>query len=272
MPIRSLRNCLLATLALSLVSSIAWAQARPQAQGTEQGNEFHWKGKLAPENVVEIKDINGNIEAEAASGDEIEVTAEKSGPHADQVKIGMVQHSDGITFCVLFPGMNDHERCDQNGHEHFWNRDGERVKVNFHVRVPENIRFSGENVNGDVRATSLGRFVRASSVNGSVRVSTKSWAEVSSGNGDVEARMGSADWTGTLRIETVNGSIKLEFPGDLSTDVAFKSVNGKLDSDFPLTVQGSFGGHSVQGRIGNGGRDLKLETVNGSAQLRRNSI
>jgi putative adhesin len=271
MPIRSLRNYLLATLALSLASSMVWAQTPPQNQGTDQGNDFHWKGKLSPDNLLEIKDINGSIEAEAASGDEVEVTAEKSGPHADQVKIAMLQHSDGITFCVIMPGA-DPSRCDQNNHDHFWNHDGERVKVNFHVRVPENIRFSGQNVNGDVRANDLSRFVRASSVNGSVRVSTKSWAEVSSVNGDVEAQMGSAGWTGTLHIDTVNGSIKLEMPGDLSAEVAFKSVNGKLDSDFPLTVEGSFGGHSVHGRIGNGGRELKMETVNGSVQIRKNSI
>jgi DUF4097 and DUF4098 domain-containing protein YvlB len=267
-----LRNPLLAALALYAVSSIAWSQTQPQAQGTDQGNEFHWKGKLAAENVVEIKDINGNIEAEPAVGDEVEVTAEKSGPRAEEVKIGMAQRSDGITFCVLLPGMNDNGRCDQNDHGHIWNRDGDKVKVRFHVRVPENLRFSGQNVNGDVRANDMGRFVRASSVNGSVHVSTKSWAEVSSVNGSVEARMGSANWTGTLKIDTVNGSIRLELPGDASTDVSFKSVNGNLDSDFPLTVQGNFGGHSLRGRIGNGGRELKLETVNGSVQLRRNSI
>ncbi len=269
---RTLRTSLLFILASTVISSIAWAQAQPQAQGTDQGNEFHWKGKLPAENVIEIKDINGHIEAEAASGDEIEVTAEKSGPRADEVKIGMVQHSDGITFCVVLPGMDEHGRCDQNDHGHLWSRDGDKVKVNFHVRVPENIRFSGENVNGDVRAEGMGRFVRATSVNGSVRVSTKSWAELSSVNGSVEGRMGSANWTGTLKIETVNGSIRLELPGDLSADVSFRSVNGKLESDFPLTIQGSFGGHSLHGRVGSGGRDLKLETVNGSAELKRSSI
>lgn len=257
---RGLRNCFLASLALIPISSIAWSQ--------DQGAEFHWKGKLAPENVLEIKNINGNIAAESVSGDEVEVTAEKRGLRADEVKIKMVQHSDGVTFCAILPGMKDNDQCDQNDHGHR-NRE---FKVDFTVRVPENIRFSGKNVNGNVTAKNMGRFVHASSVNGSVRVSTKSWAEVSSVNGSVEARMGQADWTGTLNAESVNGSVELEFPGDLNADVSFKSVNGRLESDFALTVQGSLSGHAVKGRIGNGGRELKVETVNGNVKLRRNSI
>jgi hypothetical protein len=260
---RNLRNCCLILLALIPISSIAWAQ--------DQGREFHWKGKLAPENVVVVKNVNGNIAAEAASGDEVEVTAEKSGPRADEVKIEMVQRPDGVTFCAILPGMRENDHCKQNGEQHSNNRH-EETKVDFTVRVPENIRFSAENVNGNVTANNMGRVVRASSVNGRVRVSTKSWAEVSSVNGNVEARMGAADWPDTLRIETVNGSVELEMPGDMSSDVAFKSVNGELESDFPLTVQGSMSGHSMKGRIGNGGRELKIETVNGSARLRRNSL
>ena len=34
-----------------------WAQD----QGTDNGREFHWTGKLSPDQVVVIKDINGDI-------------------------------------------------------------------------------------------------------------------------------------------------------------------------------------------------------------------
>jgi DUF4097 and DUF4098 domain-containing protein YvlB len=118
----------------------------------------------------------------------------------------------------------------------------------------------------------MGRFVRADSVNGSVRVSTKQWAELSSVNGSLEARMGSADWTGTLKISTVNGSIDLKMPSELHADVRFSSVNGHLDTDYPLSVSGSIGDHRVEGRVGNGGRKLVLDTVNGNVRLKRDSV
>lgn len=253
----------LATLmtAIVLLSVAGWAQS---------DREFHWSGKLAPDQVVEIKGVNGQIEADAATGDAVEVTAEKSGPDADDVKIVTVPNADGITICAIYPRGGG--ECTPGKSWHVDNVHGNHTRVNFHVRVPANVRFSGYNINGDVTAENMGRVVHATTVNGSVRVSTKAWAEVSSVNGSIEASMGSADWNGSLRIEDVNGSIHLTMPDNLSSDVKFSSVNGRLNSDFPLTVEGSMGGRHVQGRIGNGGRELVVETVNGSVELRKSSM
>lgn len=243
------------------LSATGWAQS-------DRG--FHWSGKLAPDQIVEIKGVNGQIEADAASGDQVEVTAEKIGPDADEVKIVAVPHADGITICAIYPRSGG--ECTPGKSWHVENVHGNRAKVNFHVRVPANLRFSGYNINGDVTAENMGRAVHADTVNGSVRVSTKAWAEVSSVNGSVEASMGSADWNGKLKIESVNGSIHLMMPDNFNSDVKFSSVNGRLDSDFPLTVKGSFGGRHVEGRIGSGGRELVVETVNGSVELRKASM
>lgn len=84
--------------------------------------------------------------------------------------------------------------------------------------------------------------------------------------------MGSADWNGELRINSVNGSIRLTLPDTLNSDVKFSSVNGRLHTDFPLTVDGSLNGRHVEGRIGSGGRGLELETVNGSVELRKGAL
>jgi len=258
---RSTRYLLLAA-AVTVFCTFAWAQNE---------NPFHWSGKLAPDNIVEIKNLNGRIEAEPASGDQVEVTAEKSGERAAEVKIVAVPSSDGITICAIYPG-GDPSQCTAGRSWHTNNTHGDRAKVDFRVKLPQNLRFSGTNVNGDVTAENLGRFVRAVSVNGSVRVSTKSWAEASSVNGSIDVEMGAANWDGTLKISTVNGSIHLRMPSNLSADVKFSTVNGRLNSDLPLVVQGSLGHNRIEGRIGNGGRLLELETVNGSVELRQGSI
>lgn len=95
MKLRSSSISLIAAVSLILIST-AWAQ--------DQGREFHWSGKLAADKLVEIKNVNGDIEAESAAGDEIQVTAEKSGPNADQVKIEVVPSSEGVTICTIYPG------------------------------------------------------------------------------------------------------------------------------------------------------------------------
>ncbi|HSB75449.1 MAG TPA: DUF4097 family beta strand repeat-containing protein [Terriglobales bacterium] len=246
---------------LALFAMAAWAQ--------DQGREFHWKGKLAADQVVEIKDVNGTIEADTAAGDEVEITAHKSGPRAEEVQVKVVPSSQGVTICAIYPGSPGSTECKPGGQWHAHNRGGDQTKVDFTVRMPKNLRFSGQNINGDVRAKNLGGAVRAETVNGSIHVSTSAWAQAQTVNGSIEARMGNAAWDGVLKISTVNGSVNLEMPDDLNAEVKFSSVNGRIDSDFPLTVRGGFVGHSARGTIGKGGRELVISTVNGSVGLKK---
>ena len=62
-----------------------------------------------------------------------------------------------------------------------------------------------------------------------------------------------------------------QVPPNTSADVHASTVNGNIRTDFPLTVQGKFVGRHLDGKIGSGGRELKLNTVNGSIQLRQTS-
>lgn len=260
------RQRIFLTAAVALLFS-TWALAQ------DQGREFHWSGKLAPEQIVEIKNLNGTIEARTDNSDQVEVTAEKIGPDADSVKIEVVPSSEGVTICAIYAnGSGASSGLCESGESWHTDNHNNHTKVNFAVRMPSNLRFAGISVNGNVTAEDMGRFVRATSVNGSVRVSTRQWAELSTVNGSVEGRMGSADWDGTLKISSVNGSIDLEMPGNLNADVRFKSVNGRLESDFPLTVSGSMGSRRVEGRIGSGGRELVVTTVNGNVRLKHGSI
>jgi len=250
-------------LTLVMLLGLAWSTTVTLAD--DQGREFHWSGKLAADQLVQVKGINGNIDAEGGSGDQVEVTAEKSGPDADRVKIQVASTGDGVIICAIYPGSS--ESCSPSWHA--GNVRGDNTKVHFMIHMPKNLRFSGQNVNGDVNAKGMGRVVRAESVNGSVQVSTTAWAEAETVNGAIRAKVGNAAWRGTLSFKSVNGSVELEMPDDLSADVKFKSLNGRISSDFPITISGSFVGQSAKGRIGNGGRELSIETVNGSVQLKK---
>jgi hypothetical protein len=256
MNIRSYRVTVAILLGLILPAAVS---------AQDQGREFHWSGKLAADQLVQVKNVNGNIDVEAGSGDQIEVTAEKSGRNADQVKIEVTTTGDGIVVCPIYPGSS--QSCSASWRGNHVN--GDDAKVHFTIHMPKNLRFSGQNVNGDVNAKGLGRFARTDSVNGSVRVSTSAWAEAETVNGSIKAKMGNAAWNGTLTLKSVNGSIEVELPDDLNADVNFKSLNGHIVSDFPITIGGGFVGHTANGRIGNGGRELSIETVNGSVELKK---
>jgi DUF4097 and DUF4098 domain-containing protein YvlB len=259
MKVRIGRLSLLMLLGLAPWVALSWGQDQ------DQGREFHWSGKLAAEQLVRVKNVNGNIDVEASGGDQVEVTAEKSGPDADQVKIKVVTSGDGVVICSIYPSSSG--SCSPS-----WRANhvrGNDTKVHFTIHMPKNLRFDGQNVNGDVNARGMGRFVRGESINGSVRVSTSAWAEGETVNGSIEAKIGNADWSGALTFKSVNGSVRVELPDDLNADVKFKSLNGRISSDFPITINGGFIGHSAEGRVGKGGRELSIETVNGSVELKK---
>lgn len=246
-------------VALAL-ASCAWAQ-------TQSGDEWRWTGKLNPDQLVQIKNVNGPIEASGVSGDTIEVVALKSGEDKDEVRIEKVDGPEGVTICAVYPGSGN--SCTA-GNDYHQSVHDVHAKVEFTVKVPRNLRFDARTVNGNVRAEDLGRVVHASSVNGGVSVSTAAWAQASSVNGSVDVRMGRADWDGTLRISSVNGSVNLDMPTNASTEVKFHSVNGSLDSDLPVTIShssGRWGPKSLEGQIGSGGRQLDVSTVNGSVHI-----
>ena len=258
---------------ISIVALLPAAAALALAPRTAAAQrEFHWKGTVAPGKAIEIKGVNGDIRADAGSGD-VEVSAVKHARRSDpdEVKIEVVPSEEGVTICAVYPsdGRRDNT-CEAGDHGHMNTHDND-VRVNFTVRVPAGVRFAGHTVNGEVDAANLSGDVEAHTVNGSIRVSTSGSAEASTVNGSITASVGRAQWTDALEFHTVNGGITLELPANVSTEVRASTVNGNIETDFPLTVTGRLGPRRVTGTIGSGGRRLALETVNGSIRLRKST-
>ncbi|HYH85767.1 MAG TPA: DUF4097 family beta strand repeat-containing protein [Pyrinomonadaceae bacterium] len=243
------------------------------AAQTEQ-KEFRWHGPVAAGREIEIKGVNGNVEAEASSGSEVEVVAVKRARRSDpdDVRIEVVQHSEGVTICAVYPNVEERKpnTCAPGEGGHMSVRDND-TSVNFRVRVPAGVRFAGRTVNGKVEADNLTADVEATTVNGGINISTSGLARAKTVNGSIRALMGRSDWSNGLVFTTVNGGIELSFPAGLNTEVDAKTLNGEITSDFPLTVTGRFSKRRMTGTIGGGGRELRLETVNGSVQIRRAS-
>lgn len=253
------------------------AEAASARSASAQQEEFRWQGRVGAGQSIEIKGINGSIRAEGSSGNQVEVSASKTGRRSlpSEVEIRVVEHAGGVTICAVYPSAdparpND---CQPGKAGHSNTRDND-VEVNFTVRVPSGVRFRGRTVNGEIEAQRLGGDVEVSTVNGSINASASGIVEASTVNGSIRASMGSANWTSELKFNTVNGSITLDLPSGLSTDVRAETLNGDISSDFQMNAQRSekkFGPRRVTGTIGGGGRELVLKTVNGDIHLRRAS-
>jgi hypothetical protein len=267
-------------------SSLAGVVMTPvQASGLSRGernrlevpvqtdDQFQWTGRVAQGKSIEIKGVNGSITAEPASGDQLEVSATKSGRRSDpsQVSIKVVEHAGGVTICAVYPSddPNDPNTCEPgqgNGRMNVRNND---VKVAFKVRVPSRVGLISRTVNGEISALDLAGNVESHTVNGSINISTSGYAQAKTVNGDITARLKDANWSGSLDFKTVNGGITVDLPSETNSTVEASTVSGDISSDFQLTILGTMSRKHLSGTIGGGGRELNLKTVNGSIHLRR---
>lgn len=254
-----------------------WCLAAMLVSGStlaQRTQDWEWRGRVASGETIEVKGIIGDVQASAATGNEVEVLArirEHRRGDAEDIEFDVIEHDGGVTICAVYPTPRDARRpneCEPGSSGRMSTRDND-VEVTFVVRVPQGIGFAGRTVNGEVEVRSLTGDVEAHTVNGDVDVSTTGFAAATTVNGSIRAAMGRSDWSGPLEFETVNGSITLELPDGVGADVTARTVNGAIETDFPLTVQGRFSSRRLQGIIGEGGRRLWLETVNGSIRLLR---
>lgn len=258
-------------MAVGLLAASLAAASPADAQRQET---FRWSGQLAAGRTLEVRGINGDVEARPASGRTVEIVALKKGDRSDpsQVEIEVVEQADRILVCAVYPGKRGGRvnRCSGSDGERDGDMERNDVVVDFTVSVPAGVVFEGSTVNGGIDAARLQSDVRVSTVNGGIEVAASGTVEAQTVNGSIQATAGSASWSGTLDFQTVNGSITLTLPAAANASVSAETVNGDFSSDFPLTVEaGRWGPKRVHGTIGSGGGRLNLQTVNGRISIRK---
>ncbi len=257
--------------AFALVATIALPAA---GQQTQTDNSFSWNGKISTGHWIRVKNLNGGVTVGAASGDQVEVVATKRWRRGDPSVVRITTNTDGgdVLICALW---GERSYCDERGYRTRGNGDSRMrnndVSVEFKVLVPKGVKVSTETVNGGVSIDGVTSEVDAGTVNGEVEVATTGGrVNASSVNGNVRARLGKIDSDGDMKFDTVNGNVIVEFTGDFGGDVDLETVNGSLNTNFEMTVSGRLDPKHLRAHIGKpGGPRLKLETVNGSVELRR---
>ena len=252
--------------------SAATAKSTPKTSSTSSATaDFDWSEAIAAGKTLEVKGINGSIEAVPARGREARVRAIKRAHRRgdpDAVTIELVRHEGGVTVCAVYPSKRGDEpnSCAPGSRGHM-NTDDNDTEVQFMIEVPAGVQCVPRTVNGDVSAQGLTGTVDAQTVNGSIDVETSGMVSAQTVNGSIRVEMGRlAD---DVEFSTVNGGITVAITGDVDATLRAATMNGSIESDFPVTIQGKAGRRSLQGTLGKGGPRIDLESVNGSLRLRR---
>ncbi len=293
------------------------AAAAPAARtGTASAQQdFRWAGRIARGDEIKVKGIVGNIRAELTSGDEVVVTAANPG----RIPIRVYETEDGVTVCAAYhederyqrrrdrdDDDRDEGRREGESRRHHHDDDAcgmgdghgihididdevdvevDLERVDFVVRVPAGVRFSGATVEGDVVAEGLRSSVSAASVSGNVRVTTSEDATAATVSGDVDVTLGRMPADADLSFVTVSGNVDVRFPAGADADVKAHTLSGEIEADFPLETgpmvkaggeDAPFNidvqiGKRAEGRIGRGGANVELTTISGDIRVKRGS-
>ncbi|HEY6830243.1 MAG TPA: DUF4097 family beta strand repeat-containing protein [Gemmatimonadaceae bacterium] len=239
-----------------------------------QRSDFHWDKAIAAGSTVAIHNITGDVRVTTSTSGHVEVNGIKRGNsrYFDRIHAEVHESSRGIDVCVLYDDTDS--SCDDGGiHMHSdGNRDNGHASMDLEIAIPANLgALSAASVSGDVFVNGARGDISANSVSGDVRLEHLHASTITAHtvSGDVLVQADELIGRGDLSFKSVSGNVTLEVPRTFEADLSMSTVSGDVDSDFSLTLgNGRMNRHSVQARIGNGGRRLDVGTVSGDLKLR----
>jgi hypothetical protein len=237
-----------------------------------------------------VDNVWGSIEVAGYGGNDVQVevakrirgeTQERADAAKREIRLDMTQSGDTVKLYVDGPfrcHCADSDRSvSMRGHS------GYEVNYDFRIRVPREARVDLYTVNGGrIDVQDVAGDFDVGNVNGAIEMRGMSGSgRAHTVNGKVTA-MFSANPKSGAAFETINGDLDLTFQKGLSADVRMSTMHGGMYTDYDVAALppeaaaperrgGKFVYHrsSMAGvRIGSGGVDLKLKTLNGDIFIR----
>jgi hypothetical protein len=233
------------------------------------------------ERTIRVDNIFGSIDVKGGPIEVVRIKGEKilraESRHAlekarREVRLDVTEKDNMIDIIVNGPFRRADGRVD-------WGDIGYIAQYDFELQVPESVNLILKTVNdGQIVVRNVSGRLKVGNVNGRIemdRISGSVGAHTV--NGDIRALF-KDDPDEDCRFKTVNGTLHLSFSSDLSADFALKTFHGEIRTDFPATSLPArsvkktkwINGkkiyryeHSQRVRIGKGGLNISMETLNG---------
>jgi DUF4097 and DUF4098 domain-containing protein YvlB len=243
-------------------------------------------------NTLAVYNIWGDVKVEGYSGSEVSIEVDETIKADDneameraksEFKLGFDQKADSIIAYTAAPydtRPHKRDRGDRNRNEHYI------VDLSYTIKVPHDMNIDVQTINdGKVIVKDVYGSLKANNINGPITIeNAKGTTNAHTINGDLTVNYLSGPPEDS-KYYTLNGKLEVTFPADLSAECELKSMNGGFYTDFPnaepmppsvtKTVEKGNNGttyhlnkmHRVQ--IGNGGKVLKFETLNGDIYIKK---
>lgn len=252
------------------------AMATLPAAADEWSKTYNLTGN--PKLQVETSDANIRVSTWDQNKIEAKVITTRYKIGEDGIRIEERQNGDDVEINVRFP-HHDFEIMHVE-----WNH-----RVDIIIQMPRegkvNLRTGDGKIDlaglkgemdmhtgdGSVGLDSVDGRLRASTGDGHIRASGRfDDLDLKTGDGHIEVRAAAGSSLGTgWRLETGDGNVSLEVPGDLAADVNLHTSDGHIDLDMPVTTDGKIREGEVHGKLNGGGSQLMIRTGDGSIHLRK---
>ena len=125
--------------------------------------------------------------------------------------------------------------------------------------------------NGTIRAENVKGAFEASTSNGAIRarleaVPAATPIRATSSNGTVELTLPNFK-DNDVRVTTSNSAITLRLPASANAQLKAATTNSSITTDFDVTMRGAISKSRLEGKIGNGGALLDLNSSNGAIRV-----
>ncbi len=234
--------------------------------------EFEREYDLDRDGIVNVKNVNGELVVKSWNDDKVRIYAEikvKSGSHRkaedfmDKVKIEVKRHGDEISIEPDYPKRDDGGFMDM-----LFSNKKPSVTVDFTISVPREATVNARSVNGAVKVTDIGGLAELKTVNGGITAKGMgNSVSANTTNGGISVEIDESLIRQEMDFHTVNGSIKLYLRDDIGAYFNLSTVNGSIRTDFPIKMSGDIDTKRIQGKINDGGPEIKMKTVNGSISI-----
>ncbi len=265
---------LVAPKGLSLAILVATACAALPAYAEEWSKTYNVSGK--PNLRIETSDANIRVTTWDQNTIEAKVITSNYKIGEDGIRVEERQTGDSVEIEVRYP-------------HHNFNIGWGQHNVDIIVQMPRegrvNLRTGDGKIDiaglkGDMDLHSGDGSENLEQVDGRLHASTGDGhinangrfdeLELKTGDGHVEVRAAAGSTLAAAwRLETGDGNVSLEIPGELSADVSLHTSDGHIDLDMPITTEGKIRQNEVHGKLNGGGNALTIHTGDGSIHLRK---
>lgn len=242
--------------------------------------------------TIDVDLVNGSVTVIGDGGSTIHVDGERVIHAADQNQMDRakkedvldINEKDGVAQLYENGPFRGNERASDYHGFHDTSQRQYQVVWNLTAHVPRETALRLRSVNGSVTAQDTSGGFEVRSVNGPLTMTNMAGSGTASAVNGPNIVSFRENPKGDSVFSSVNGKVDLTFQPSLSADFELKTVNGGMYTDFPSTPLASNGTaaatkesgkfvYKSRGesriRIGAGGPQIRLETVNGDIQIKK---